>query len=195
MLQLWSIVASPIAINASAGRFPDGVDTGSNCNDFVAQAAAALSTASSAGATNIKVTSVEGFSAGQTVLIDSGANLEDAIIATVGTGGATTVRAASGVGATVLAAADVTGFSKGQTITIDSGANSETAIVSSIRDFDAARITVTAPLAHAHAAGVQISGSGISLTTALTRTHASGAQVSNDVPTPGAPNQYHKGNH
>jgi hypothetical protein len=105
------------------------------------------------------------------------------------------VRAASGVGATVLAAADVTGFSKGQTITIDSGENSETAIVSSIRDFDAARITVTAPLAHAHAAGVQISGSGISLTTALTRTHASGAQVSNDVPTPGAPNQYHKGNH
>ena len=195
MLQLWSIVASPIAINASAGRFPDGVDTGSNCNDFVAQAAAALSTASSAGATNIKVTSVEGFSAGQAVLIDSGVNLEDAIIATVGTGGATTVRAASGVGATVLAAADVTGFSKGQTITIDSGANSETAIVSSIRDFDAARITVTAPLAHAHAAGVQISGSGISLTTALTRTHASGAQVSNDVPTPGAPNQYHRGNH
>jgi hypothetical protein len=195
MLQLWSIVASPIAINTSAGRFPDGVDTDSNCNDLLAQAAAALSTASPAGATNIKVSSVEGFSAGQTILIDSGANLEDAIIATVGSAGATTVRTATGTGATVLLAADLTGFSKGQTITIDSGANSETAVVSSIRGFGAARLTVAAPLARAHAVGVQISGSGINLTAALTRAHASGAQVSNDVPTPGAPNQYRRANH
>jgi hypothetical protein len=195
MLRLWSIVASPIAINTSAGRFPDGADTDSNCNDFLAQAAAALSIASPAGATNIKVSNVEGFSAGQRILIDSGANLEDAIIATVGTAGATTVRTATGTGATVLPAADVTGFSKGQTITIDSGANSETAVVSSIRDFGAARLTVAAPLARTHAAGVQISGSGINLTAALTRAHASGTQVSNDLPTPGAPNQYHRANH
>lgn len=96
------------------------------------------------------------------------------------------------MGAIVLHAENVTGFSEGQAITIDSGANSEMAVVSSIRD-RASRITVAAPLAHAHAAGVQISGSGISLTTALTRAHAVGAQVSNDVPTPGAPNQYHRG--
>jgi hypothetical protein len=99
------------------------------------------------------------------------------------------------MGATVLPAADATGFSKGQKITIDSGANSETAIISSIREFGAAAITVAAPLTHAHAIGVQIAGSGISITSALTRPHASGAQVSNDVPTPGAPNQYHRGNH
>ena len=195
MLQLWSIVASPLAINTSAGRFSDGADTDSNCNDFLAQAAAALSTASPAGATNIKVSSVEGFSAGQTILIDSGADLEDAIIATVGTAGATSVRTATGTGATVLPVTDVTGFSKGQTITIDSGANSETAVVSSIRGFGAARLTVASPLARAHAAGVQISGSGISLTAALTRAHASGTQVSDGVPTPGAPNQYHRANH
>jgi hypothetical protein len=194
-LQLWSIVASPIAINTSAGRFSDGVDTGSNCTDFLTQAAAALSTASPAGAMNIKVDSVEGFSAGQKILIDSGANLEDAIIATVGTAGATTVRTATGVGATVLPAADATGFSKGQTITIDSGANSETAVVSSTRSFRGSTISITGPLARAHAAGVQISGSGISLTAALARAHASGTQVSNVVPTPGAPNQYHRGNH
>ncbi len=194
MLQLWSIVASPIAINTSAGRFPDGADTDSNCKDFLAQAAAALSTASPSGATNIKVSSVEGFSAGQKILIDSGANLEDAIIATVGTAGATTVRAATGAGATVLPVADVNGFSKGQTITIDSGANSETAVVSSIRGFGTARLTIAAPLARAHAAGAQISGSGISLTAALTKPHASGTQVSNHVPTPGAPNQYHRAN-
>ena len=52
-----------------------------------------------------------------------GDNLETAVIATVGTAGATTVRTTTGVGATVLPAANVTGFTKGQTIMIDSGAN------------------------------------------------------------------------
>ena len=191
VLELWSTVAGPVATNASAGRFPDGADTDANCTDFMAQATATLMIASPAGASNIKVSSVEGFSAGQKVLVDSGANLEDAVIVTVGTAGATTALTATSVGAIVLHAENVTGFSEGQAITIDSGANSEMAVVSSIRD-RASRITVAAPLAHAHAAGVQISASGISLTTALTRAHAVGAQVSNDVPTPGAPNQYHR---
>ncbi|MGA9463957.1 MAG: hypothetical protein WBV28_14290 [Terracidiphilus sp.] len=195
MLQLWSIVASPIAINTSAGRFPDGADTDSNCNDFLAQAAAALSSSSPAGGTNIKVSSVEGFSAGQKILIDLGANLEDAIIASVGTAGGTTVRTATDAGATTLPAADVTGFSKGQTITIDSGADSETDVVSAVRNFGSARLTVAAPLTRAHAPGAQISGSGINLTAALTRAHVSGIPISNDVPTPGAPNQYHRANH
>jgi protein ImuB len=79
--------------------------------------------------------------------------------------------------------------------TIDEGANSETAVVSSIRARGAATITVVAPLARGHAAGAQISGSGISLTTPLTRTHTDGAQVSDSVPTPGAPNQYSGRNH
>ncbi|MDR3737087.1 MAG: alpha-N-arabinofuranosidase, partial [Acidobacteriaceae bacterium] len=161
--------------------------------DFLAQAASTLSASSPAGATNIKVTSVEEFHVGQTLLIDSGANLETAVIATVGTAGATTVRTATGVGATVIPAANVDGFSKGQTITIDSGANSETAVVSSIRRFGAA-ITVAAPLTRVHAACSLISGTGISLTAALTKAHTSGAQVSDNVPTPGAPNQYHRRN-
>jgi hypothetical protein len=194
-LELWSIVPSPIATNTSGGRFPDGADTDSNCNDFFTQAAASLSTASPAGATNIKVDSAEGFSAGQKILIDSGANLEDATIATVGTAGATTVRNAADGGATVLLVANVTGFRKGEAITIDSGANAETAVVSSIRGFGGGTITVATPLVRAHAAGVQISGSGINLTSALARTHAIGAQISNDLPTPGAPNQYHRNNH
>ena len=188
----WSTVVAPIATNTSAGRFPDGADTDSNCTDFLAQAAAVLSTASPAGVTNIKVGNVEGFSAGQTILIDSGANLETAVIAEVGTAGATTARTATDAGATVLPTASVTGFRRGQTITIDSGANAETAVVSSIRNSRAATFTLAAPLAGAHAAGVQISGTGISLTTALTKAHASGAQVSSNVPTPGAPNQYQR---
>jgi hypothetical protein len=190
----WSTVVAPAAINTSAGRFPDGADTDSNCTDFSTQAAASLSATSAVGATNIKVASTEGFRPGQTVHIDSGANTETAVIAAVGTAGATTVRTSTDAGATLLPAVSVTGFSKGQTITIDEGANSETAVVSSIRGRGAATITTVAPLVRGHAAGAQISGSGISLTTPLTRTHTNGGQVSDSVPTPGAPNQYNGGN-
>ena len=87
------------------------------------QPATTLSAASAAGATNIKVASVADFAAGQTIMIDTGANLETAVIATVGTAGATTVGAATDAGATVIPVASATGFSAGQTITIDSGAN------------------------------------------------------------------------
>jgi hypothetical protein len=194
VFEAWSTVVAPIAINTSTGRFPDGVDTDSNCTDFLAQAAATLSAISASGATNIKVSSVEGFRAGQKVLVDSGANLETAVIAAVGTAGATTVRSATDVGATVLPAINVAGFSKDQTITIGSGANSETAVVSSVRTRGAATITVATPLSHAHAAGVQITGTGISLTGALTRAHPDGAPVTNNVPTPGGPNQYQRSN-
>ena len=117
------------APHRSAGRFPDGIDTDSNCNDFLLQPASTLSAASAAGANNIKVASVADFGAGQTIMIDTGANLETAVIATVGTAGATTVGAATDVGATVIPVAGGAGFSAGQTITIDSGANQETAVV------------------------------------------------------------------
>jgi hypothetical protein len=191
----WSTVLTPVATNTSAGRFPDGADTDSNCTDFLTQAVATLPATSPAGATNIKVSSIEGFRPGQTILIDSGANLETAVISTVGAAGGTTLTTPTQVGATVLPTANVTGFSKGQTISIGDGANSETAVVFSTRARGGATITLAAPLARAHAAGEQISGSGISLTTPLTRTHSSGAQVSDNVPTPGAPNQYHGENH
>ncbi len=194
MFEPWSTVVTPVATNTSAGRFPDGADTDSNCYDFLTQAVATLSATSSPGATNIKITSVEGFRPGQTILIDSGANLETAVISTVGTAGATTLSTSAGMGATVLHTANVTGFGKGQTISIDDGANSETAVVSSITARGGATITLAAPLARPHPSGGQISGSGISLTTPLTLAHTSGAQVSDNVPTPGAPNQYHSTN-
>jgi hypothetical protein len=191
----WSTVVAPVAINTSAGRFPDGTDTDSNCTDFLTQTAATLSATSAAGASSIKVASTEGFRRGQRIHIGSGANLEAAVIATVGTAGATTIRTSTDVGATVLPAANVTGFSRGQTITIDDGANSETAVVSSVRTHGNTILTVAEPVAHAHAAGAQISGSGIVLTTPLTRAHSSGAQVYDNTPTPGAPNQYQAVSH
>jgi hypothetical protein len=92
------------------------------------------------------------------------------------------------VGATVIPVANGFGFTADQTITIDNGANQETAVVASA----SATITVAAPLQFAHAAGAQVSGTGITLTAALTKAHASGAQVAGDVPTPGAPNKYYR---
>ena len=186
---------APPAINRSAGRFPDGADTDSNCSDFLLQPATILSTASATGATNIKVAGVADFAAGQTITIDTGANLESAIIASVGTAGATTLSAASGVGATVIPVAGSAGFSVGQTIAIDGGANGETAVVISTTGGRGGATLTFAPLTHAHAAGAQVSGSGITLTGSLTRAHSSGAQVIKGVPTPGAPNQYDRRDH
>jgi hypothetical protein len=181
------------AANRSAGRFPDGADTDSNCNDFLLQAATTLLDAAAAGATNIKVASVADFGVGQTIMIDAGGNLETAVVATIGTAGATTAGDATGVGATVITVANAVGFSAGQTITIDSGAKSETAVVvSTTGGRGGARITVAAPFTFAHAAGAQVSGTGITLTAALTRAHASGAQIASDAPTPGAPNKYYR---
>ncbi len=176
--------------NRSAGRFHDGIDTDSNCGDFLVQAATTLPLGSAAGATNIKVANATGFEPGQTIRIDAGSSLETAVIATVGTPGATTVGSGIGVGATVIRVAGAFGFSEGQTITIDSGANSETAVIASVRR-SGATITVAAPLTRAHAAGVQVSGTGITLTAALSRAHTSGAPVADSVPTPGAPNRYY----
>jgi hypothetical protein len=190
----------------SAGRFPDGADTGSNCDDFRVQTAMILLLESAAGANNIKVANVADFVVGQKITVDTGANRETAIIATVGTPGGTTVGTATEAGATAIPVASAAGFSQGQTITIDSGANLETAVVASVTGggrggrgggfgggrggAGGASITVSVPLTMAHAVGVQVSGSGITLTAALAKAHAAGAQVGGSGPTPGAPNQY-----
>jgi hypothetical protein len=191
-------------VNRSAGRFPDGADADSNCTDFLTQVATTMPAASAAGATNIKVASVADFAAGQTVIIDTGADAETAVIATVGTPGATTVGADATAGATTITVASAAGFSAGQTITIDSGGSVETAtVVSSVggRGGGAggrggaatpATITIAAPLASAHATGAQVSGTGITLTAALSRAHASGATVATSAPTPGAANKYER---
>jgi hypothetical protein len=182
------------AANKSSGRFPDGADTDNNCTDFLTQSTTMLLAPAGTGIANIKVASVAEFSSGQTIVIDSGANDEAALIGMVGTAGATTISAAAAVGATAIPVAGTTGFSAGQTITVDSGANSETAVVLSIsgggRGGGMSAITIAAPLTFAHPAGAQISGSGITLTAALKRPHASGVQIVSDIPTPGAPNKY-----
>ena len=195
-------------VNRSAGRFPDGADADSNCTDFMTQTATTMPAASVAGATNIKIQNVADFAAGQTVIIDTGADTETAVIATVGAPGATTTGADAYVGATVITVAGVGGFTPGQAITIGTGANAETAVIASTAQGRPAgngrggapatpavpaTITVTARLTLAHASGAQVSGSGITVTTALKRAHALGTPVATNGPTPGAANRYNKG--
>jgi hypothetical protein len=184
----------------SAGRFPDGADTDSNCNDFVLQSTITLSATAAAGSDNIKVGSVADFITGQKIIIGSGTDSETTVIATIGTAGATVVGTATDKGSTVIPVTGVAGFNAGQTITIDSGANLEKAVITSIaagrRRFGirtntpADSITVTMPLKYGHAVGAQVSGSGITLTRPLTMAHSNGSQVAGNIPTPGGPNQY-----
>ena len=81
-------------------RWPNGADTDSNCNDFRVQAATTTAVASAPGASDIKITSRAAFALGQRIMIDTGANAETALVAMVGTSGATTTAAAIAAGAT-----------------------------------------------------------------------------------------------
>jgi hypothetical protein len=143
--------------------------------------------------TNIKVSSIADFRAGQTLVIDTGVNVETAIIATVGTAGATTIGVATAAGETVIPVAGTAGFVIGQTITIDNGATQETAVVVSIAGGGrggGATMTVAMPLRFTHPVASQLSGSGMTLNTSLTSAHAGGAPVASSPPTPGTANRY-----
>ena len=111
------------------------------------------------------------------------------MIATVGTAGATTLSKDTEAGATSIPVANPFGFEPDKTITVGSGADTETVTVASIRRFNGFVLTTTTPLAHSHAAGSQVSGTGLTLASALTRVHAAGAPVAVNAPTPGAPNR------
>jgi hypothetical protein len=188
-------MASEGASSTSAGRFPDGADSDSNCTDFLTTPATTMSADSAAGTANIKVASVEGFAAGETIRIDTGENLETAVIAQVGTAGAATVRSATAAGATVIPVSSARSFGPGETISIGAGQDFETAIVAASGGFRSANITVAAPLTFAHEPGAQVSGTGITLTAPLIHEHAGGAQVAGSLPTPGAPNEYYARRH
>jgi len=184
------VVVPRFSAGASVGRYPDGADTDTNCKDFHVQTAATLAAAAAAGATNIKVASVDGFSVGQTVLIDSGGNTETATISSVGTPGASATSADVAVGATSIPVANAAGFRPGQSVTVGDGAQQETVTVVAGGRRGAPAMTIESPLKFAHPAGTQVAGTGITLTSALSRPHASGSQIADNVPTPGAPNKY-----
>ena len=189
--------------NRSAGRYPDGTDTDSNCRDFVLQTAISTSMPTVTGSNNIKTNSVGGFSIGQKVIIGSSTNSEIAYIATIGTTGGTTLTSATATGLKVIPVTSVEGFNPGQTILIDNGPKYETAVVSSVkaarRRFGNAQgggntpvdsVTLTVPLKFAHETGTMVAGTGITLSAPLTKAYESGTPVSSNIPTPGRPNQY-----
>ncbi|HEY6899877.1 MAG TPA: hypothetical protein VI233_04515, partial [Puia sp.] len=202
-----SFVASPgafrgfrpggaVSADRSAGRFPDGFDSDDNGRDFLLQNAIMLSTASTEGASNVKVTSVANFNIGQKVIVGSGAGAETATIATIGTAGGTTLEGAANEGATTIAVASVAGFEAGQKISVGGEATTVASVFVRRRGFGQNRnpaadsITVAMPLKTAHAVGAEVSGTGITFAKGLTRAHESGAPIVSNIPTPGEPNQY-----
>ncbi len=184
----------------SAGRYPDGFDSDNNCLDFQLQNTNTLLVQASAGSDNIKVASVAGFVTGQKVIMGSGTNRETAVIADIGTAGGTTMVASARPGTSIIPVASVEGFNPGQTITIGNGTNKESAVIATLtarrRRFGGPgntpsdTITVTMRLRYPHAAGAEVSGSGITFSEPLTMTHEIGTQIAGSIPTPGAPNQY-----
>lgn len=185
----------------SAGRYPDGADSDFNCRDFLLQNSITLLSPATASSNNIKVASVADLSAGQKIIIGKGTNSETAVIAAVGTPGGTTVGTSAGTGMKVILVVSVEGFNPGQSITIGSGKNIETVVIASVapgrRRFGGApgnvpadTIKVTTSLKYSHAAGSQVSGSGIILADPLTLAHERGTQIASSLPTPGEPNQY-----
>ncbi len=173
----------------SAGRFPDGADTASNCHDFHTAPVAVMTLASLAGAANIKTASVAGFHVGQTIHIGAGANLESAVIAGLGTPGGTQLATAVPAGAASLAVGTVQGFYQHEAVSIGRGVRRESAVIrASYGFFGRARIILASPLRYPHRVGSPVSGSGIALQAPLTRAHPAGSAIFGSLATPGAPN-------
>jgi len=160
------------------------IDTGASQETVTATAVGTAATdttlafPAAAGDTNIKVLSVGDLVVGDTLSIDTGANLEMVTVSAVGTAGGTVLSDPTTIGDTQIFVDNTSGFSVGDTITIDSGANLETREITNISGRQR-RIRFDDPLIYTHAAGVQVSGSGITFTPALSLAHAAGAAVRN----------------
>ncbi len=164
-------------------------------------AGALLGAITPVGMTNLKVASVTGFAISNTISIDTGANMETAMIAAVGTAGATgtgitlttpTALAHTGAvtvativavaGSTNVKVASVTGISVTDTMLIDYGTTGvETRTVAAVGTAGATGtgVTLTLALASTHfgAAAVRTLGSGITFTPTLSLAHAVTATI------------------
>jgi beta-glucosidase-like glycosyl hydrolase len=143
-----------------------------------------------AGATNIKVVDVAGFIAGQTIAIDTGAALEVATIANVGTSGfnGTGLDLTAGLvndhagaaavvqtepvvlpGATNVKVESVMGYYPGDLITIDSGANAETHTIVAVGTpgLYGTGIDLSDPLVYSHQASANVADTRMLHSTAV----------------------------
>jgi Bacterial alpha-L-rhamnosidase C-terminal domain/Bacterial alpha-L-rhamnosidase 6 hairpin glycosidase domain len=159
-----------------------------------------LGTITPAGATNLKVASVTGFSAGQQVAIDTDGGRELATISSVGTAGAggtgitltaPTTNAHNGAvlvdavvapaGATNVKVASVTGFAVGDTMLVDTGAAQQSVTITAVGTAGATGtgVTFTPALTQLHPGGTTVVdlGTGITVSTPFTLAHAAGVAI------------------
>ena len=176
----------------SAGRFPDGADQDDNKNDFRIQRAMNLQMPAGPGATNLKVSSVEGLVEGGQIVVG---NEEVLTIAKIGTPGATLLRGNAGAGAKTVTVASAQNFLPGQDVLV----GDETAVVAEVivprgwwmpREQQVNQLVLATPLRKAHKEGEPVVGTGVTLSAPLQAAYPFGAAVSTAKPTPGAPNAY-----
>jgi hypothetical protein len=178
----------------SAGRWPDGMDTDDNENDFRIQGSISLAAPLKAGTRNLKVNSTDGLVINQRLFI--GPDHEEVIAANIGTAGYASLAADAAKGATRVSVSASQGFTVGQEVYV----GDEKAFISEIQ---AARrgwfsmvpatpdvIVLTAPLKAAHASGEDFAGSGITVSSPVRSDYASGMPLTGSVPTPGEPNRF-----
>ena len=184
--------------NLSSGRYPDGADADDNINDFKLQANGSLAANAPAGATNIKVASVNGLRPGAKLYLGN----EVATIKEVGTAGATVLAERALSGTKELKVQAIQGFRAGQVIKIG---NEEVTIESvvqgrrpqgmpmtpgAVMQMPASTINLTTPIRGSFGAGTQVAGTGVTLAAPLKAAHAMGSPFTDNVPSPGAPNAY-----
>ena len=182
----------PQTASLSAGRFPDGADLDDNKNDFRVQRAMNLQMPVGPGATNLKVSSVDGLVEGGPIVVGNG---EVLTVAKIGTPGATLLQGNSGAGARTIVVASAQNFAPGQDVLV----GDELAVVAEAiiprgwwmpREQQENKLVLTAPLRKAHKSGEPIVGTGVTLSAPLQAGYPAGAAVSTAKPTPGAANQY-----
>jgi hypothetical protein len=172
-------VGDPIVIDSGVNqevRTITGVGTG-------AGTATTLVAPAAAGDTVIHPASITGATVGHPYLIDTGAAQERLTVAAVGTaaGAATTLAVAAGAGDSLIHTASTNGMTAGHQIVLDSGAGLETATIATVGTAGAGGtgITLTAPLAHAHASGATArdEGTGVTLAGPLQSAHSAGSSA------------------
>ena len=182
----------PQTASLSAGRFPDGADLDDNKNDFHVQRAMNLQLPAGPGATNLKVSSVEGLVEGGQIVLG---NSEVLSIAKVGTPGATILQGKAGAGVKTIAVASAQNFTPGQDVLV----GDEMAVVAEAviprgwwipREQQVHKLVLAAPLRKAHPDGERVVGTGVTLSGPLQAAYPAGAAVSSALPTPGAANQF-----
>lgn len=184
--------------NLSSGRYPDGIDSDDNELDFNRQLSFNTAAAIKAGSNNIKVLSTAGLIIGQRIVVGQGEKAEDAIVATIGSTGATLLTQDAPAGTTKLAVVSSQGFTKGTQIELSWGLVYVDKVEAAPRRYrpepgapqPVDYIYLTEPLKQGLKAGFEFAGTGLGLSNPLKYDHAQGTVVVSYIPTPGKPNKY-----